>query len=157
MMNSLNFPLAEYPIMKSIIYSILKAYSITINSDEATLNENMIMRFIARGILSHARNGFITFEDFKNEMNGQMPPDMRLNIDNLYGLFAPIKNGLQYINEESLPFEIEQRFEFLFKIKKEWNQNEIEPFFVDFVTSKLSFQDFASRHVRLAEGKWMKR
>lgn len=155
MLNSFNFPLMNYPFMKIIVKAVLKSLCIEIQDDIAVLDENKILIFIARMILKNSKNGFITIDDFKNEMKGQMPQNARLNLEIFKGLYAKVKNGFHYINEEALPLDPEQRFAFLFQVKKEWEQSDIEPFFAEYISDKILFPDYASRYARFANGLWM--
>lgn len=157
MFQSFNFPLMKYPFTKIIAYAVLKSLCIEISDDVVVLDEKKILIYIAKMILRNSKNGFISVDDFKDEMKGQMPQNTRLNMDIFKGLFARIKNGFQYLDEETIPIDPEKRFEYLFQVQKEWEQSDIEPFFVEYISEKLLFVEFASRYARFANGHWMKR
>lgn len=156
-LENIEIPLIEYQPMKDIYFSVIKYYSFDIQERTAILDEKKIIRHIADYILRNARNGLIKKNDFEEQMSEYMPDNTKVDYSILHGMFVSKPNGIQFIDEETLPISLLDRFDALFKINEEWEIPEIEPFFEYFVTDSLPFQDLAARHCRFAEGRWMRR
>ncbi|OHS95090.1 hypothetical protein TRFO_38708 [Tritrichomonas foetus] len=156
-LEAINIPFIEYPVMKSIYYAVVKYYAFEIKDDEVVLDEKKVMRHIAEYAFKNARNGFISKNDFEREMDDHLPTGTKLNKELLYGMFVTKDRGYQYIDEETLPIDLIERFNELFRIHEQWEVHEIEPFFEYFITDSLPFIDLAARHCRFANGKWMHR
>lgn len=150
-------PLIEHQPMKDIFLAVVKYYSYEVQDRIAILNEKKIIRHIAEFIFRSARNGYLRKSEFEEQMSEYMPENTKIDYSILHGMFVSKPNGLQFVDEESLPIDLLDRFEALFKINAEWEIPEIEPFFEYFVTESLPFQILAERHCRFAEGRWMKR
>lgn len=159
-LSSIHIPLIDYQPMKNIFMAVLNYYSFATDDSINILDEKKVTRHIAEFVFNtskHSRNGFISKSQFEEEMSEYLPTLEKFNYNDLLGLYVTKPRGLQYINEESLPIDVLDRFESLFRINSEWEAHEIEPFFAHFVTEKLPFQDLAARHCRFADGRWMRR
>lgn len=155
-LNSLSFANSDNPGMQKVILSIVKSLSVEFSEEEAILDESKIVKFLARQVFNKARNGFLLFKEFEDEMKGVLPTDVRFRIDNYYGLFVTEDRGYRYIDEEMLPIPVINRFDALFAIHKEWDAHEIEPFFIHHLPPTKHFNDYAANYARFAEGRWMR-
>jgi hypothetical protein len=154
---SLAIPMIEKPIMKAIVFAVLKLYASEMSETEAILDERKALRFLAESVMRNAKNGVIAEREFDQEMLGLLPIGLVMKKESLRGLFVDDRDQMVYIDEERLPIDFHQRLEALFKIHKKWETKEIEPFFEFYVHSALPFVELISRHARLSDGFWMKR
>jgi hypothetical protein len=154
---NLAIPMIEEPIMKKIVFAVLKSYSNEINENEVILNEKKVLRFIAETVLRNAKHGIISDEGFEREMFGLLPISLPLNKESLHGLFFQNGDQMVYIDEETLPIELHDRLEALFRLNRKWETKEIEPFFEFHVHSALTFLELITRYARLSDGFWMRK
>jgi hypothetical protein len=153
----LAIPMIEAPIMKEMMFAVLKYHSSEMSETEAILDEKKALRFVAETVLRNARNGVISDAEFEREMIGRLPMGLPLRMEDLRGLFVRNDNQMMYVDEETLPIEFHQRLDALFKIQKKWETKEMEPFFEFHVHSALPFVELITRHARLSDGFWMRR
>jgi hypothetical protein len=156
-LNRLAIPLIECPIMQNLVLAVLKCYSSETSETHAILDETKIMRFVAESVLKRARNGIMRDRDFVSEMEGQLPPALKLIRESLFGICVYDKGTVKYIDEEALPIALEERLNAVFALHKQWEARAMEPLFEFFVTSELRFGDFIARYARFVDGCWMKR
>lgn len=121
-------------------------------SENGELSETKLSRFIASKILSDKH---LTMGEFEDLMKEFLPPSFRYDIDDYYGLFAFQDEKLLFVDEEKLPVNVIERFQFLFEICSIWEPKLIEPFFRNYTTKTLSFNDLATRYCRFADGCFM--
>ena len=156
-LEAVNIPLIQYQPMKDIFYAVLRSFSFEMNEIEAILDERKITRHLAEYIFRKARNGFITKDEFEEEMDDLLPTGEKFDKEHIYGMFVTKGKGYQFVDEEMLPIDLLERFNFLFKINSQWEPHEIEPFFKYFISESLPFNDLAGRHCRFSDGLWMHR
>jgi hypothetical protein len=144
-------------IMQKLILAVLHSLCIEMRDDHAILDPKKVIRFIGESVIRNSRNGVMKKTDFEREMEGQLPPGLKVEYERLLGLFVTQGNKLIYVNEETLPISFSERLTALFKIQKGWESNEMEPFLEWFVPGGMGFGDFMARYARLADGLWMQR
>jgi hypothetical protein len=121
-------------------------------SENGELSERKITRFIASIVLKEKP---LTLDEFEEDMKGHLPPQIRFSLEECYGLFAFIDEKLIYVDEESLPIQVIERFNHLLQLCDIWEPKLLEPFFLFYVTKTLSFNDLATRYCRFADGFFM--
>jgi hypothetical protein len=157
LINRIKIPMSGEEVMQMLIMAVLRAYSIELGEDLAILDPKKVMRFIGESVIRNTRNGVMNKSNFENEMEGQLPPGLKVEYECLRGLFVTHKDSLIYVNEESLPITFADRLAALLKIQRGWESSEIEPFLEWFVPGGMGFGDFLARYARLADGLWMQR
>lgn len=141
----------------SVILAVLRSLSYEFSDDTVHLDESLILKHFGTEILKNAYNQKMSKQAFTDEMKGLIPIDMKISEELLYGIFVSDGNDYKYVDEETLPIEIDERFNRLFEIKREWHTHEIEPFFEYFISDDKSFSQLASLYARPVEDLWMPR
>ncbi|XP_034102388.1 sister chromatid cohesion protein DCC1 [Drosophila albomicans] len=117
--------------------------------------ESLVARIVAQNILQPTlrfRN-----EEFMNTWQEALPEGMCCKLEYLRGLGILDKEGAQpcirSLAEEQLPSNINDRMRALFKTKRKWTLDEMEPYIDCFTTPTLSVSTLLAKHARsLTEG-----
>ncbi|XP_034478107.1 sister chromatid cohesion protein DCC1 [Drosophila innubila] len=117
--------------------------------------ESLVARIVAQNILQPGlrfRN-----EEFMNTWQEALPEGMSCKLEYLRGLGILDREGAQpcirSLAEEQLPSNINDRMRALFKTKRKWTLDEMEPYIDCFTTPTLSVSTLLAKHARsLTEG-----
>ncbi|XP_030375154.1 sister chromatid cohesion protein DCC1 [Scaptodrosophila lebanonensis] len=112
--------------------------------------EELVARIVAQNILQPGlrfRN-----EEFMSTWQDALPEGMTCRIEYLRGLGICDKEGAQpcirSLAEEHLPTTIHERMRALFKTKRKWTLEEMEPYIECFTTPTLSVSTLLAKHAR---------
>ncbi|XP_017839843.2 sister chromatid cohesion protein DCC1 [Drosophila busckii] len=113
-------------------------------------DESLVARIVAQNILQHGlrfRN-----EEFMSTWQDALPEGMFCKLEYLRGLGICDKEGAQpcirSLAEDQLPFNINDRMRSLFKTKRKWTLDEMEPYIDCFTTPTLSVSTLLAKHAR---------
>uniref|UniRef100_A0A7E4VPC3 Sister chromatid cohesion protein DCC1 n=1 Tax=Panagrellus redivivus TaxID=6233 RepID=A0A7E4VPC3_PANRE len=129
----------EYPVV--FIDWLHRTYALP----NGTPNHKAICRDRAVELLSKENSLGITA--FERKMSNLLPIGTEFDSEALKGV-AIIKNTVgrgqivEYLNVEDMPPDSKQRLEILFKVQPSWSAEDIEPYVIDFCTSKASVGAF---------------
>ncbi|KAL4236383.1 Sister chromatid cohesion protein DCC1 [Mactra antiquata] len=160
---------------RSVIEHVLKNYSdkidpsssgndddnddkMMIDIDFYKLNEDKICRFYAEQILKHAKK--FNLKQFMSTWEKSVPEGMKTNLFQLEGLALVEKDCspevISYLTVESLPEDISDRFNELFRIKEKWRLDEITPYIRDLQTDKMDVTAMLTKFARASTSNGVK-
>ena len=143
--------------VKNLITSVLIYLSESFANNSALLDDKKVVRHIVKTVIQNEREHFMHKEDFEQRVIDLIPHDIKFQELYIHGICAPTTDGYKYIDEESLPTTVVERFKALFAIQKTWKETDLEPFFEYFCTESLTFNTLANRYARFADNLWMPR
>ena len=145
------------PYRDSVINAVLHSISSDFSDTIAHLDEKKVIQHFGIEVLSAAHDQTLPKEEFYEQMKGVLPIDLNPTEEQLYGIFVSHGDFYTYVDDFSLPINVDERFMALFRIQHEWPTNEIEPFFKYYIGNDISFSDLANLHARLVDDMWMPR
>ncbi|EAY22750.1 hypothetical protein TVAG_476790 [Trichomonas vaginalis G3] len=143
--------------VENLVRAVLYSLSETISNDIITLKEKKIIKHIVATLLRSQRGNWMLKENFDKEIQGLVPPDIKFDHTYTYGVCVEHENGYLLIEEETLPITVEDRFKAIFALHKQWSEHEIAPFFKQFHTKDMHFNEWAKRYIRFADDFYMPR
>lgn len=143
--------------LENLARAILYSLSETISHGKVTLKEKKIIKHIVAQLLRSQRNGWMLKEDFDREILGLIPTHIKFTPLYTYGVCVEHNNGYLLVEEDEIPIVLEERFKAIFRLHKQWNEHEIEPFFKQYHTKDVHFNDWAKHYIRYADDMWMPR
>ncbi|XP_032585480.1 sister chromatid cohesion protein DCC1 [Drosophila mojavensis] len=123
--------------------------------DKFKYQESLVARIVAQNILQPGLR--FRSDEFMTTWQEALPEGMSCKIEYLRGLGILDKEGAQpsirSLAEEHLPSNIIDRMRVLFKTKRKWTLDEMEPYIDCFTTPALSVSTLLAKHARsLTEG-----
>ena len=140
-----------------VILAVLRSLCSDFSDEIAHLDEKKIVQHYATEILTTAYEHTLSKENFYEQMKGALPTDLIPTEEQLYGILVSHDDYYTYIDDSSLPIDINERFLALFQMQNKWHTNEIEPFFKYYIGDDTNFADLASLHARFVDDMWMPR
>lgn len=159
LLSTMELPMIESPIMQDLVKAVLVSLSSEINDTEALLNEKRVHQVIAKYVMKRQRHPIMDKAEFEHVMQGELPVQAEYSMSLLHGMIVRDAGKVKYVEDESLPIDIDARLEALFEIHKAWDDEELEPFFEFYVSDApgFSFNEQIGRRARLVGGRWMKK
>ncbi|EDW02128.1 sister chromatid cohesion protein DCC1 [Drosophila grimshawi] len=112
--------------------------------------ESLVARIVAQNILQPGLR--FRSEEFMSTWQEALPEGMSCKLEYLHGLGILDKEGAQpcirSLAEEQLPPNINDRMRALFKTKRKWTLDEMEPYIDCFTTPTLSVSQLLAKHAR---------
>ncbi|XP_052257411.1 sister chromatid cohesion protein DCC1-like [Dreissena polymorpha] len=121
-----------------------------IDIDYYRLNEDKVCRFFAEQILKHARK--FNLSQFLSTWEKSVPDGMKTSVSQLEGIALIDRDSnpevISYMTVDTLPEEISERFNHLFRIREKWSLPEITPYIKDLTTDKMDVTAMLTKYAR---------
>ncbi|XP_060593222.1 sister chromatid cohesion protein DCC1-like [Ruditapes philippinarum] len=121
-----------------------------IDIDYYRLDEDKVCRFFAEQILKHARK--FNLNQFLSTWEKSVPEGMKTTLFQLEGMALIDRQStpevICYLSADTLPEDINERFDFLFRTKEKWTLEEITPYIKDLETDKMNISAMLTKFAR---------
>lgn len=121
-----------------------------IDIDYYKLDEDKVCRFFAEQILKHARK--FNLNQFLSTWEKSVPEGMKTSLFQLEGMALIEREStpevISYLSVDTLPEDINERFDTLFRTKEKWRLDEISPYIKDLETDKMDVTAMLTKFAR---------
>ncbi|XP_052777613.1 sister chromatid cohesion protein DCC1-like [Mya arenaria] len=129
-----------------------------IDIDYHKLNEDKVCRFFAEQILKHARK--FNLSQFLSTWEKSVPEGMKTSLYQLEGLALIDRDStpevISYMTVDTLPEDMDERFNFLFRMKEKWSLADITPYIKDLETDKMDVTAMLTKVARASMSQGIK-
>lgn len=126
--------------------------------DYYRLNEDKVCRFYAEQILKHARK--FNLNQFLSTWEKSVPDGMKTSLFQLDGIALVDRDStpetISYLSVDSLPEDMGDRFNTLFRTKEKWTLDEISPYIKDLETEKMDVTAMLMKYARASTANGVK-
>lgn len=142
------------PYTKEVIKTVLEKYGKRLCDQENCwqLNQRKVAEWYGiRALRKYASGTSIPPAEFLIKWKSTFPPYAPFDIDleMLRGwFFRPVGSNLQYLSRDTLPTDIKERFQMLFKLQSQWEMDDFVPFVEELNTKGLKIDVFLMKHAR---------
>ncbi|AGO09976.1 AaceriAAL015Wp [[Ashbya] aceris (nom. inval.)] len=144
---------SEHPYSREVVETVLHRFG-RLDSDAAgfELDLSRIARWYGvQALKKFAATEAIMVDEFMIKWRSLFPAYFRcdLDLELLYGEFArPQHDRIQYLSRSTLPMDIKDRFQQLFRIQNTWDIREITPFIKELNTRGIGMDNFVLKYAR---------
>ncbi|AAS50351.1 AAL015Wp [Eremothecium gossypii ATCC 10895] len=144
---------ATHPYSREVIETVLHRFG-RVGSDGVSfeLDLSRIARWYGvQALKKFASTEAIMVDEFMIKWRSLFPAYFRcdLDLELLYGEFArPQHERIQYLSRSTLPMDIKDRFQQLFRIQNAWDIREITPFIEELNTRGIGMDNFVLKYAR---------
>ncbi|CCF60001.1 hypothetical protein KAFR_0I02220 [Kazachstania africana CBS 2517] len=135
-------------VVKTVLNRFMKAFT----DDRWSLDMLKIAKWYGINALkNHAHKTSMSTDEFMIKWKSTFPPFLPCDIDTdmLRGhYYKPAEHHLQYIAKNTLPIDVKERFNILFRLQSTWDFEDIKPLVEDLNVHGLKIDNFIMKYAR---------